>query len=196
MAADERRQRLVLGVLVAALGLIAWWQFGPSDGGVGGPTTPAGPTARPGPGQAAVSPAETLSAGVGLARLAQVPATPTAAGRDPFVLGGSTSSEVAAGGGGSRAGGRGGLPPAATPPVVPLPPPGPAPPPPIAVKFIGIVERVDVGRLAVLSDGRNVYYGREGEIVDGRWRIVRIGEESLQIEYVDGRGRQTVRLTG
>jgi hypothetical protein len=64
------------------------------------------------------------------------------------------------------------------------------------VKFIGIVERVDVGRLAVLSDGRNVYYGREGEIVDGRWRIVRIGEESLQIEYVDGRGRQTVRLTG
>ncbi len=75
----------------------------------------------------------------------------------------------------------------------PLPPPGP---PPITVKFIGVVSRRDVGRVAVLSDGKNVYYGRAGEIVDGRWRIVSIGEESLQIEYADGRGRQTVRLTG
>jgi len=75
-------------------------------------------------------------------------------------------------------------------------PAGPPPPPPITVKFIGVVSRRDVGKVAVLSDGKNVYYGREGEIVDGRWRIVVIGEESLQIEYVDGRGRQTVRLTG
>jgi hypothetical protein len=72
-------------------------------------------------------------------------------------------------------------------------PPGP---PPIAVKFIGLVKRQDIGKVAVLSDGKNVYYGREGEIVDGRWRIVTIGEESLQIEYADGRGRLTVRLTG
>ena len=54
----------------------------------------------------------------------------------------------------------------------------------------------DFGKVAVLSDGRNVYYGRAGEIVDGRWRIVSIGEESLQIEHADGRGRQTVRLSG
>ena len=78
----------------------------------------------------------------------------------------------------------------------PVVPPGPPPLAPIVVKFIGVVSRQDVGRVAVLSDGRNVYYGREGEIVDGRWRIVTIGEESLQIEYADGRGRQTVRLTG
>ena len=81
-------------------------------------------------------------------------------------------------------------------PVGPVLPPGPPPPPPIAVKFIGVVSRRDVGKIAVLSDGKNVYYGREGEIVDGRWRIVSIGEESLQIEHADGRGRQTVRLTG
>ena len=85
-------------------------------------------------------------------------------------------------------------PPPQTPAVqAPLPPPGP---PPITVKFIGVVSRRDVGKVAVLSDGKNVYYGREGEIVDGRWRIVSIGEESLQIEHADGRGRQTVRLTG
>jgi hypothetical protein len=79
--------------------------------------------------------------------------------------------------------------------AMPPAPTGPPPPPPITVKFIGMVTRSDV-RVAVLSDGRNVYHGREGEVVDGRWRIVRIGEESLQIEYVDGRGRQTVRLSG
>ena len=79
-------------------------------------------------------------------------------------------------------------PPPVTPPVPQVPP--------ITVKFIGVVSRKDVGKVAILSDGKNVYYGREGEIVDGRWRIVSIGEESLQIEYVDGRGRQTVRMTG
>lgn len=81
-------------------------------------------------------------------------------------------------------------------PAAPSGPLQPPPPPPITVKFIGVVSRRDVGRVAVLSDGKNVYYGREGEIVDGRWRIVSIGEESLQIEYADGRGRQTVRMTG
>ena len=65
------------------------------------------------------------------------------------------------------------------------------------MKFIGIVDaRGGAGRLAVLSDGRAVYYGREGETIEGRYRIIRIGMESAEIAYADGRGRQTVRLTG
>ena len=48
----------------------------------------------------------------------------------------------------------------------------------------------------MLSDGRMSYHGREGEIIDGPYRIVRIGEESIEMEYVDGRGRQTIRLSG
>ena len=52
------------------------------------------------------------------------------------------------------------------------------------------------GKVAVLSDGKFVYYGREGDIIEGRYRVVRIGEESVQMEYVDGRGRQTIRLSG
>jgi hypothetical protein len=52
------------------------------------------------------------------------------------------------------------------------------------------------GRVAVLSDGRSVYHGREGEVIEGRYRIVRIGEESIQMEHLDGRGRQTIRLSG
>ena len=50
--------------------------------------------------------------------------------------------------------------------------------------------------LAVLSDGRFVYYGREGDIIDGRYRVVRIGDESIELEYADGRGKQTIRLSG
>jgi len=74
---------------------------------------------------------------------------------------------------------------------------GPAPPPPIPLKFIGIVEAPRPrGKIAVLSDARGVYYGREGDVVEGRYKIVRIGVESIEMIYVDGRGRQTIRLSG
>ena len=33
-------------------------------------------------------------------------------------------------------------------------------------------------------------------MIEGRYRIVQIGEESMQIEHLDGRGRQTIRLSG
>jgi hypothetical protein len=39
-------------------------------------------------------------------------------------------------------------------------------------------------------------YGKEGDIIDGRYRIVRIGAESIELTYLDGRGRQTIRLSG
>lgn len=194
MASDPRQQRLVLtGLLVVLLG-VAWWQldpFGSGPSAAGAKVAP--PTARPGPGQA--TPVETLTAGVGLDRLSRVPPAPVTGGRDPFVLGTAEPEPGASMAAGRGAGGGATMPTPSVPamPVVPTAPPGP---PPITVKFIGLLKRDDVGRVAVLSDGRNVYYGREGEIVDGRWRIVHVGEESLQIEYVDGRGRQTVRLTG
>jgi len=196
MASDPRRQRLMLGGLLAVLAVVIWWQFGALPA-----SSPAGPAAaRPGQRTTGNSrptqgptPATTLAAGVALDRLRRVPAAPIDSGRDPFAARGGGS-----GGGASDGGGFTPVPVAPVPsvPAGPVVPPGPPPPPPIPVKFIGVVQRGDVGRVAVLSDGKNVYYGREGEIVDGRWRIVRIGEESLQIEHADGRGRQTVRLTG
>lgn len=85
-------------------------------------------------------------------------------------------------------------------PIRPTPPvqTGPAEPPPprIALKFIGIVESPRSGRVAVLSDSRGVYQGREGETLEGRYRILKIGVESIDLAYIDGRGRQTIRLTG
>jgi hypothetical protein len=191
MAADRRRQRLLAGALFGVLAFLLWWQFAPTGTSeVGVKRAPVAGGRQP---ASAATPAQTLSAGVGLERLARVAPEPADGGRDPFVLGRSIQPEVDNERRGAAA--DGGMP-VPSVPMVPLPPPGPPPPPPITVKFIGVVQRGDVGRVAVLSDGRNVYYGREGEIVDGRWRIVRIGEESLQIEYADGRGRQTVRLTG
>jgi hypothetical protein len=84
-----------------------------------------------------------------------------------------------------------------TPVVDPGPPAetGPPPPPPIPLKFIGIVEKQGL-KVAALSDCRSTYYGAEGQIIDGRYRLIRIGVESMVIEYADGRGRTTVRLEG
>lgn len=87
------------------------------------------------------------------------------------------------------------------PPMVGPPPPpipqGPPPPPPITVKFIGIVDApTQIGRVAVLSDKGAIDQGKEGAIVFGQYRIIKIGVESIELSYVDGRGRTTIRLTG
>jgi hypothetical protein len=93
-------------------------------------------------------------------------------------------------------------PPRIVAPVVTEPAPmvasGPPPPPPITLKYIGVVEQSEhKQKIAILSDGRNApFYGREGDIIEGRYRILKIGVESIDLAYVDGRGRQTIRLTG
>jgi len=87
------------------------------------------------------------------------------------------------------------LPPDAAP-QMPMVPTGPPPPPPIPLKFIGLVEKADGTKIAVLSDGRRPHSGVEGQDIDGRYRIVKIGNESIEMVYLDGRGRQTIRLTG
>ena len=76
-------------------------------------------------------------------------------------------------------------------------PPPPPPLPPIAFKFIGVVEAPQRGqKIAVLSDDRGVYHGREGDTIEGRYRILKIGAESIEMSYLDGRGQQTIRLSG
>ena len=69
--------------------------------------------------------------------------------------------------------------------------------PPIPFKFIGVLEIPGQSqRVAILSDPRGVYHGREGDIIEGRYRILKIGVESVEMAEVDGRGRQTIRLSG
>jgi len=82
--------------------------------------------------------------------------------------------------------------------VAPPVPTGPPPPPPITLRFIGLIEAPPrTGRVALLSDGRGgLMHGREGDTVDGRYRMLRVGTDSIEMAYVDGRGRQTIRLSG
>ena len=93
------------------------------------------------------------------------------------------------------------------PPVNPNPPPvmkppeptGPPPPPPIPpipLKFIAIVEGRGVGKVAAFSDCKRTFYGREGDIVDGRYKLVKIGLESVTMTHLDGQGQQVIRLSG
>jgi hypothetical protein len=80
--------------------------------------------------------------------------------------------------------------------TVPPTPPGPPPPPPITLKFIGTVEKQGL-KVAAVSDCKGYTdYAKEGDIVDGRYRVVKIGVESFVIEYINGTGRTTIRLEG
>ena len=81
-------------------------------------------------------------------------------------------------------------------PVVDTGPPPPPPPPPIPLKFIGTMEQ-GKKKVAIFSDGRGApVYASEGDLVLGQYRVVRIGIESVVMEYADGKGRQTIPMRG
>jgi hypothetical protein len=80
--------------------------------------------------------------------------------------------------------------------VSPAVPAGPPQPAPIPLKFIGIIESAGAGRMAALTDGKHVFHGRAGDIIEGRYRIIRIGVESIVLERVDGGTQQTIRMSG
>jgi len=77
-------------------------------------------------------------------------------------------------------------------------PQGPPPPPPIPLRLIGMLNApTSAGRVAVFSDGRgNTFNGREGDIIEGRYRLLKIGADSVELAYTDGCGRQVIRLSG
>ena len=68
---------------------------------------------------------------------------------------------------------------------------------PIALKFLGTIDSPERSlKVAVLTDGRGLYRGSEGDIIEGRYRIVRIGVESIEMTHLDGSGRQVIRQSG
>jgi hypothetical protein len=65
------------------------------------------------------------------------------------------------------------------------------------LKFIGFAKQGAAGRLyAVLRDDRGIYYGAEGDVVEGRYRVLRVTADAVDIAYVDGRGRTSIPLSG
>ena len=162
-------------VLVALVGYRMWPDV---------PAAPVGsqPPARPQPGAASTVAPEDLK--VRLGDLAAKRPDPGEVERNPFRF----------------------RPPPAppTPKVAPMPqgpvgPPQPPPPPaipPIPLKFMGTVEGPGI-KLAALTDCKGfTFSGREGQIIDGRYKLVRIQVETIVMEYLNGSGRTTIRKTG
>ncbi len=75
--------------------------------------------------------------------------------------------------------------------------PGPAappPPPPIDLKFYGFASRKDGYKRIFLSRGEEIFVAKEGDIVDRRYKIVHIGQNSVDVEDVLTNNRQTLPL--
>ncbi len=185
MASSSRRQVVVLCVLVVALLVVVWRNFLLPVEPLAGIIAPVTARAPQSVGRARGDLVRQVER-VHLNALTAARPEPEGGERDPFSFGERSAPPP-------TAETEGPSPPTSTRPDVPD---GPPPPPPIALKFIGIVDTADKRKIAVLSDGRNVFYGREGETVEGRYRIERIGVESIEMAWVDGRGRQVIRLSG
>lgn len=184
-ARSGRQSLWVLAGLLVILAVVVGYQVG---GRPSGPTASPTPADRRSPTQAeeTVAPSE-----VHLGALEPAEDALTAPVRNPFRFQPAAAQ--------TRTGGV----PTPVPPSRPaagLPSAGPGPTgqttSPIPLKFIGVVEAEGTGPIAALSDGTFVYHGRAGDVIEGRYRIVEIGVESIVLERLDGGGRQTIRLTG
>jgi hypothetical protein len=181
MAPKSRRQLILLAGLFVVLVAVLWWDL--SDTGLT-PSSTLPPRRAAGAGVARTNAPSEAVQPLRLSALTAPKPEPEGGERDPFRFESRRPSPGPTSG--------------ATGPVAPRPP---TPPPasvvaPIPLKFIGIVQTASATKIAVLSDGRDVFYGREGETVEGRYRIERIGVESVEVAWADGRGRQVIRLSG
>jgi hypothetical protein len=176
-----RRDRIVAitGAGVAlALALYVWRQGQPSAA-----TVAAGP-------RAAGAPAAELPR-IGLDRLTQRRPEVPVGRRDIFDFGPPPAPPVTA------------APPSTPAPAVvtmptPVPTPaGPPPPPPVNVKYIGSVEAEKGPKVAFfLTEQKEVLTGQVGDTVMNRFKVVRIGIESVDVQDVGSGQLRRIPLRG
>jgi hypothetical protein len=129
---------------------------------------------------------------IDLARLSAAQSDTTAGRRDLFQFGSARDADAEA------------VPeavqqPAPTPPpvetvYVPTPPPGP---PPLQLRYLGSVESRSGVKVAVLmTDRKEVLTAQAGELVANRYRIARIGLESVDLEDVGSGQSRRIPLRG
>jgi hypothetical protein len=174
-----RRRQAWLVVLLLVLAGVLWLQLRPTP-------SPAA-TSNPVAVGSAPAPVVALPERVALDTLAEVPELPEAR-RNPFAFGVRPP------------------PPPPPPqqvlaptPTAPPPPPPPSGPPPIALRLTGLTRVSDTGRTMVtLKDPSSsaIYQAFEGDIVDGRYRVVKVGTGSIVVSYLDGSGTRTIPLGG
>ena len=194
--ASSRPRPLLLALLFfAVVAFVASKMF---SAGPPPPAVSSTPTQRPGP--AAKGPVNAEDLDVRLESLNQKPAPLGEGRRNPFRFEAPPAPPAPEGV-------------YKPPPTRPIDPstvnPGPPPPPPgpprigETVKFIGVME-TSTGKIgafsiwdAQLRECRGVPSpGKEGDVLEGRYRVVRLGIESATLEYLDGRGRETLPLNG
>lgn len=86
------------------------------------------------------------------------------------------------------------------PAVVPQPQPVPQPvvappPPPIPLKFYGFANKPGQSKSIFLANGDDIFIGKEGDIVQRRYKIIHISPTQVEIEDVLNNNRQTIPLT-
>ena len=75
-------------------------------------------------------------------------------------------------------------------------PPPPPPPPPINLKLYGYAQRKNgEPKRIFLSSGEDIFVAKEGDIVNRRYKILKINANSVDVEDVLTNNRQTLYLT-
>ena len=74
-------------------------------------------------------------------------------------------------------------------------PPPPPPPPKPPVRFYGFAEGSASGsRRVFLTDGEGVFVAKQGDVILRRYRLTRVGNDSIDIEEISGANRWTVKM--
>jgi len=79
-------------------------------------------------------------------------------------------------------------------PSAPTGPPVPPPPPTIDLKFFGYSSRQSGLRRAFLLKGDDVFIASEGDVVDHRYKVVKIAPTSVQVEDIPYANTQSLPL--
>jgi hypothetical protein len=79
-------------------------------------------------------------------------------------------------------------------PAGPVIPQGPPPPPPINLKFFGFASEPGEPKKVFLVQGGDVFIAGEGDIVDRRYKVIRVQPLSVEIQDVLNNHTQTIPL--
>jgi hypothetical protein len=169
----KRQQTILLAGIGAILALVLYFWLRPA------PAVPsAAAAARPGPRGAAAAP-EGSVARIGLDRIGTAPGGSGAGQRDLFAFGQPPTPPPTP------------EPPPTLPPVndpattIAEMPPTPPPLPPLNVKYMGSLEAKPGLRVAFfLTEKKDIVTGQVGEVVMNRFKIMKIGFESADIQEV------------
>jgi hypothetical protein len=86
------------------------------------------------------------------------------------------------------------VPPPPPPPVVFVPPP-PPPAPQVELKLLGTIFVPGEGFRANFKDKRDVQFTAiEGDVIDGRYKLIKVADKQAVVSFLDGTGQRTLRV--